>query len=136
MGAERTPVFTAFLMVFPVIAANAAEGVRRVDPLLVELFKVYKMSGKEALRLLYVTSIMPFIMGGMKSSLSLCWKVVVAAEVLVQPFRSLGTGMQQAKARLETPELFAWTLVTVISAALFQAALGLIQKFFEKRRGR
>ena len=120
LGAEKTPVFTAFLMVFPVMAANAAEGIRNVDPRLVELFSVYKMTLKERLRLLYIPSIMPFVLSGMQSSLSLCWKVIVAAEVLVQPFRGIGTGMQQARARLETPELFAWTLATVVSAALFQ----------------
>jgi NitT/TauT family transport system permease protein len=128
LGSERTPIFTAFLMVFPVMAANSAEGIRRVDPLLVELFKVYQMTGKERLRHLYIPSIMPFVLGGLKSSLSLCWKVVVAAEVLVQPFRSLGTGMQQAKAQLETPELFAWTLATVIAASLCQGIVSLFMR--------
>jgi len=126
LGAEKTPVFTAFLMVFPVMAANSAEGIRRVDSHLTELFRVYGMTGKETLRHLYIPSIAPFILGGLQSSLSLCWKVVVAAEVLVQPFRSLGTGMQQAKARLETPELFAWTVVTVISAAAMQGLVEII----------
>jgi NitT/TauT family transport system permease protein len=31
--------------------------------------------------------------------------------------------MQNAKARLETPELFAWTAATVIAAALSQVLL-------------
>lgn len=137
LGAERTPVFTAFLMVFPVMAANAAEGIQRVDPHFIELFKIFRMSGRETLGCLYVPSIAPFIFGGLKSSLSLSWKVVVAAEVLVQPFRSLGTEMQQAKARLETPELFAWTLVTVAAAALVQFLLGLLLKYLGRRdRGR
>ena len=135
LGAEKTPVFTAFLMVFPVMAANSAEGIRRVDPLLIETFQVYKMTGKEKLELLYIPSIVPFILGGLESSLSLCWKVVVAAEVLVQPLRSLGTGMQQAKSRLETPQLFAWTLVTVISAALLQGLIGLMLKLPLLKRG-
>jgi NitT/TauT family transport system permease protein len=30
---------------------------------------------------------------------------------------ALGTGMQRARAQLETPELFAWTLATIIAAA-------------------
>ena len=135
LGSEKTPVFTAFLMVFPVMAANSAEGIRRVDPHLIELFRVYKMTGKETLRLLYIPSITPFILGGLQSSLSLCWKVIVAAEVLVQPLRSLGTGMQQAKSRLETPRLFAWTLVTVIAAALMQGLIGLLLKLMMKKRG-
>ncbi|MCL2479215.1 MAG: ABC transporter permease subunit [Treponema sp.] len=136
LGAEKTPVFTALLMVFPVMAANSAEGIRRVDPQLAELFRIYKMTKNETLRRLYIPSITPFILGGLQSSLSLCWKVVVAAEVLVQPLHSLGTNMQQAKARLETPELFAWTLVTVISAALLQGLLGLAASAASGKRGR
>jgi NitT/TauT family transport system permease protein len=81
------------------------------------------MSRGEFLKYLYIPSLVPFILGGLRSSLSLCWKVVVAAEVIVQPLRSLGTGMQQAKAQLETPELFAWTAATVIAAALTQGLL-------------
>jgi NitT/TauT family transport system permease protein len=71
-------------------------------------------------------------MGGLRSALSLCWKVVVAAEVLVQPLRALGTGMQRAKAQLETAELFAWTLGTVLAAAAAQELVTLLL-FFASR---
>ncbi|MDR1566557.1 MAG: ABC transporter permease subunit [Treponema sp.] len=134
LGPERTPVFTAFLMVFPVMAANTIEGIRRTDPKLRELFAVYRMNRNEALRFLYIPSIAPFVLGGLRSSLSLCWKVVVAAEVLVQPARSLGAGMQQAKARLETPELFAWTAATVAAAAFTQGLLTLAIALSRRRR--
>jgi NitT/TauT family transport system permease protein len=60
--------------------------------------------------------------------------VVVAAEVLVQPFRALGTGMQNAKAQLETAELFAWTAGTVCAAALSQLILTLILLRIQRRR--
>jgi NitT/TauT family transport system permease protein len=121
-GSERTPVFVAFLMIFPVMAANAVAGVRSVDPKLRELFILYRLSREETIRRLYLPAIAPFILGGLRSSLSLCWKVVVASEALVQPLLALGTGMQRAKAQLETPELFAWTLSTVIAAALTELA--------------
>jgi NitT/TauT family transport system permease protein len=52
--------------------------------------------------------------------------VVVAAEVLAQPVRALGTGMQNAKAQLETPELFAWTAAAVLLAGTTDAALSLV----------
>jgi NitT/TauT family transport system permease protein len=132
-GQERTPVFTAFLMVFPVMAANTVAGVRGVDAGLKELFAVYRIPPRDALLNLYLPAILPFILGGLMSSLSLCWKVVVAAEVLVQPMRALGTGMQNAKARLETPELFAWTAATVIAAALSQALLTVILRTRKSR---
>ncbi|MDR1325732.1 MAG: ABC transporter permease subunit [Treponema sp.] len=123
MGADRTPIFTAFLMVFPVMAANTLEGMRSVDPRLVEVFSIYPVSLKTRLRALYIPTLIPFITGGLRASLSLCWKVVAAAEVLVQPARALGTGMQIAKAQLETAELFAWTLATILAAALSQLLL-------------
>ena len=132
LGQERTPVFTAFLMVFPVMAANTSAGFREMNGDLKELFTVYRLSRLETLRFLYLPSMLPFVLGGLRSSLSLCWKVVVAAEVLVQPVRALGTGMQYAKAQLETAELFAWTVAAVIAAALsqllFNAAEGMCRR--------
>ena len=128
LGSGRTPVFTAFLMVFPVMAANAIEGIKNTDYKLKELFITFRMTRRETLKYLYVPSLVPFILAGLRSSLSLCWKVIVAAEVIVQPLRGLGTGMQQAKAQLETQELFAWTAATVIAAAATQGILSLIIK--------
>ncbi|MDR1374419.1 MAG: ABC transporter permease subunit [Treponema sp.] len=133
LGQERTPVFTAFLMVFPVMAVNTAAGLKELDGDLKELFAVYRLSRLETLRFLYIPSVLPFILGGLRSSVSLCWKVVVAAEVLVQPIRALGTGMQNAKAQLETAELFAWTAAAVIAAALSQLLLNLAEGAYRRR---
>jgi NitT/TauT family transport system permease protein len=132
LGSGRTPLFTAFLMVFPVMTANVMEGINSTDYRLKELFSAYRMSRVETLRYLYIPTLVPFILGGLGSSLSLCWKVVVAAEVLVQPLRGLGTGMQMARAQLETPELFAWTAATVIAAAFTQGIFTLVLKCFAR----
>jgi len=133
-GQEKTPVFTAFLMIFPVIAANTAAGIDAIDPKLTELFNVYRLSKKEKYLSLYIPGIAPFILGGLRSGLSLCWKVVVAAEVLVQPRYALGTGMQFARAQFETAELFAWTAGIVIAAALSQIILTASLKRLQRRR--
>jgi NitT/TauT family transport system permease protein len=128
-GQERTPVFTAFLVVFPLMAANTSEGIRALDPKLVELVKLYGLSRPRRLLALYLPALAPFLAGGLRGALSLCWKVVVAAEVLVQPLRALGTGMQRARAQLETAELFAWTAATVLAAAAAQGILSLLLLF-------
>jgi NitT/TauT family transport system permease protein len=133
-GSGRTPVFTAFLMIFPVMAANTIEGIGSTDPKLKELFIAFRMSRVEILKYLYIPSLVPFILAGLRSSLSLCWKVVVAAEIIVQPSRSLGAGMQHAKAFLETPELFAWTAATVLAAASTQGILSLVVKCRSRRK--
>jgi NitT/TauT family transport system permease protein len=124
--AERTPVFTVFLMVFPVMSANTMAGIASVDRGLREMTLAYGFSKREKLTELYLPSLIPFVLGAFKSGLSLSWKVTVAAEVLVQPFRALGTGMQRAKAQLETAELFAWTAATVLAAGLSEFMVTLI----------
>jgi NitT/TauT family transport system permease protein len=135
-GAERTPAFAAFLMVFPVITANVMTGIKAIDPKLEELFTAYKMDLREKIRHLYLPSLAPFIAGGCRASLSMCWKVVVAAEVLVQPLLALGTGMQRAKAALDTAELFSWTAAAIIAAALSEAALwSILHKRRKQRHG-
>jgi NitT/TauT family transport system permease protein len=133
-GQERTPVFAAFLMIFPVMTANALAGIRALDSSYRELVRVFKITAFDTLRYLYLPGILPFVLAGLRSALSLCWKVVVAAEVLVQPLRSLGAGMQLAKAHLETPELFAWTAATVIAAAFSQLLLSLALLLLKKRK--
>ena len=117
-GAEKTPSFAAFLMIFPVVTANTLSGIHAIDPKLEELFAVYRMNFWEKARFLYFPSLTPFIAAGCRAALGLCWKVVVAAEVLVQPLAALGTGMQRAKAALDTTELFAWTAAAVLASAL------------------
>ncbi|MDR0909556.1 MAG: ABC transporter permease subunit [Spirochaetaceae bacterium] len=124
-GSEGTPVVTAFLIVFPVMVQNTKAGVLALDTNLKEMCRVFQFSRLSTLQNLYIPSIVPYLLSALKTALSLCWKVVVAAEVLVQPIRALGTGMQNAKAQLETPSLFAWTCATVIAAALCQGLLKL-----------
>lgn len=46
------------------------------------------------------------------------WKAGAAAEVIGIPRGSIGERLQQAKVYLDTPDLFAWTLV-IVAASLF-----------------
>lgn len=129
-GQERTPIFSAFLMMFPVLTATIMAGIQSADPKLREVLEVYELSKIQQLRLLYIPSLVPYLFAGLHSALSLCWKVVVAAEVIVQPRYALGTGMQMAKAQLETTELLAWTIATVIMAGLTETLFLMTKQLF------
>jgi len=128
LGTARTPVFAAFLMIFPVVSTNIIEGIKNTNAGYRELFVSFHMNRMEKIKYLYFPVLLPFIFASLKSSLSLCWKVIVAAEVIVQPLRSLGTGMQFARMNLETSELFAWTIATIIASVISQLILSLIIK--------
>lgn len=127
-GQEGTPVFSAFLIVFPIVSQAAMGAIAQVDEKLQEMARVFRLSRRARFRYLYLPALVPSLLSGLRAALALSWKVVVAAEVLIQPLRSLGRGMYQAKMNLETAELFAWTIATVFFAGLSEAAIPLVQR--------
>jgi NitT/TauT family transport system permease protein len=133
-GQESTPVFAAFLMLFPVMAGNVVAGSRAVDRRLAEAARIYGFTRFDRIIHLYWPSLAPYLAAGLRATVSLAWKVVVAAEVLAQPRFSLGAGMQSAKAQLETAELFAWTVATILLAGGTEALFSRLELAL-KRRG-
>ena len=69
-------------------------------------------------------------MAAAATSMGLAWKSGVAAELFGLPDGSIGMELYRAKLYLDTPALFAWTLVIVLSSLicerLFSALLRLL----------
>ncbi len=122
------PVFAAVLMAFPVVVADVRQGVRSADPGLLEMARLFRLRKRDRIRSIYVPALAPYLASASHGALGLCWKVVVAGEVLSQPARALGTGMQGARIQLETAEVFAWTLAGILLCALTDAAFKLAQR--------
>ena len=63
------------------------------------------------------------------TGLGFAWKSGIAAEVICSPDLAIGTELKNAKAYLETPEVFAWTVtVVVLSVLLERVLLKLVRK--------
>ena len=123
----------SFLVVFPILYESVLSGVKNTDPLLLEAADNYRIRGYRRLRYIYLPSISPYIESGIKSSLGLCWKSAVAAEVIGLPLHSMGSKLYEAKVYLDTPSLFAWTLVIVVLAALFEKLAFLLFSIIKRR---
>ena len=122
------PVFVAFLMTFPIICANTIAGIRGVDISLVQMARAYSVSKKQMLFGVYLPSIAPFVISGASTALGITWKVVIAAEVLAMPLFAVGTRMQNARINLETAEVFAWTLISILLSSLGEVLMDLLYK--------
>jgi NitT/TauT family transport system permease protein len=129
---DAVPVFVAVLMAFPVMYGNIVEGVRGTDPRLLEMARVYRVPRPAVFSRVYLPSLFPFMISGASTALALTWKVVVAAEVLSQPVRAIGSGMQTAKVELETADVFAWTLTALLLSAATEAAFSLWMKRWKR----
>ncbi len=112
------PLFSAFLMGFPVMFVQVEQGVRQISPRLREMTEAYGFSPMMRLLHLVIPSLIPSIVTGAKASLSMVWKVVIAAEVLTVPRYGVGSRMQLSQVHLDTAEVLAWTLIAVALTAI------------------
>ena len=100
--------------------AGQSRGIRETDPRLLEQAGALRFSRLKTVRLVYLPSVRPYFLSAVVTSLGLAWKSGVAAEVLCRPAWAVGTQIVQARDYLETPSLFAWTLVIILISAVFE----------------
>ncbi len=122
------PVMIASLLVAPVIFMNLREGLRETDRKLLEVAKVFRFGKLKTVKTVYIPSVMPYFVSAAVTSVGLAWKVGIAAEVLCLPSNSIGREIYYSKLYLETPDLFAWTLVVIIFSFCLEKLLGFLVK--------
>ena len=113
-------VFISFLMVLPVVYTNLLEGLRQTDQQLLEMADSFGAGIQKKVEFVYLSQIMPYAATACKLGLGLCWKAGVAAEVIGIPTGSIGEKLYKAKVYLETPDLFAWTIVIIFVSMGFE----------------
>ncbi len=129
---DIVPVFVSLLMIFPIIYGNVVAGIRNVDPLLLEMARLYKVRNSRIIFELFLPSIRPYVLAGASTAMGLTWKVIIASEILSQPGFSIGSKLMIAKINLQTAQVFAWTVVAIVISFFFENLLQMIEKKFSK----
>lgn len=128
-SSRNLSILISFLMVLPIIYTNVLSGIRSVDRQLLEMAQVFRLSRLRVARYIYLPQILPYFYSACSISIGLSWKAGAAAEVIGMPQGSVGERLQQAKVYLDTPDLFAWTIVIVaLSLGCERLVLALIAK--------
>ncbi len=120
------PIFITILIVLPIIHSNVSGGIRSVSKELLEVAKIYRLGFWKKLTKIYLPSVIPFFLAACRASLGMAWKAGIAAEVLCTPKNAIGTQIYFSKTYLETPALFAWTLVIIILSVIIEKLLLLV----------
>ena len=119
-SSRNLSVLISFLMVLPVLYTGVLGGIRAMDKQMLEMAQVFQIPAPRRVRYVYLPQVLPYFRAACASALGLCWKSGIAAEVIGMPTGSIGERLQQAKIYLDTPDLFAWTLVIVLVSLAFE----------------
>ena len=121
------PGFICFLMTVPIVWRSLTEGIKALNPAMLEVARVYRFGFWKTVKLYLFPTLSPFLFSGLSTSLGLGWKSTVAAEILVHSPDTLGYWIWDAKAwNVDTSFLFAWTLVVILFSILFDYLLHLL----------
>lgn len=113
-------VFTSYIMVLPIIYTNVLQGLLSTDRNLIEMAQVFQITWYKKLRFIYLPAIAPFLYAAGKVAIGFSFKSGIAAEVIGIPADTIGENLYQAKVYLNTPDLFAWTIVIIVVSILFE----------------
>ncbi len=113
-------VFIGVLMTLPVMTSSIANAIKCVDKKLIDMASVYQFSRMQKIKYIVIPEVMPYFFSGCISAFALSWKVVVASEVLSLPKQGIGTALQLSKMHIETVDVFAYTIATIILSFIFE----------------
>lgn len=120
LSSDMVPLFISFLMVVPMVWTATAEAILQTDTRLVEMGRIFGLGRWQIVKKIYVPSVLPQFLAACTTSLGFAWKSGVAAEIIALPQKSIGYMLYQSKLRIETVDLFAWTLMIVALSMLLE----------------
>ncbi|MCR4739255.1 MAG: ABC transporter permease subunit [Lachnospiraceae bacterium] len=122
-GSNNISVIICMIVTLPSLYYNTVEGMDSSDKKLNEMCLVFRVSLKDRIKYVYFPQLKPFLKSALRLSIGMSFKSGIAAEVIGQPLHTMGNGLYLAKIYLETGELFAWTIVIVVLAAVCERLL-------------
>lgn len=122
------PIFSAFLMGFPIMYMMMEGAVEQLEEEMDQMCNLYGFTKSQKIRYYIIPTLSQSFSLGAKQTISMVWKVVVAAEVLTIPKFGVGGRMQFAQIQLETAEVLAWTLIAILLSAISDFLFYLIEE--------
>lgn len=115
-GSDGIARVIAFIIGVPIIYSGTIMGLNTMDEKLLEMAKVYRITGFNKLYYIYYLRLKRRLGNDGALALGMCFKAGVAAEVIGVAKNTLGEQIYLSKIYLSTDELFGWTIIIMILA--------------------
>ncbi|SIT18334.1 NitT/TauT family transport system permease protein/sulfonate transport system permease protein [Gemmobacter megaterium] len=110
---DGTVIFIQVMIILPFCLINVLEGLRQLDPELVEMGRSLTRSRRRLFLRLVLPLTMPFLIAGLRVAYGIAWKVALVSELFGAP-SGLGYLLMQAQVRADATLVFACCLVIVL----------------------
>jgi len=112
MPSSRLSFVISLIMGLPIVYTDTLAGFRSIPRDYLDINRVFGRNW--GVFDVYLPLASANISAGVQTSLGLCWKAGVAAEVIGIPYGSIGEKLYQAKIFADVPSVLAWTLAIVL----------------------
>lgn len=117
---KRLSSFISFLIALPVLYGNVLQGIKSIDKGLIEMADIFCVPLIRRVLYLSIPAIEPYLKASAKTTLGLCWKAGIAAEVIAVSRGSIGEKLYESKLFFSISDLLVWTLVLVVVSILYE----------------
>ncbi len=119
---NAVPVVVSMIMVVPLVWQATEQAILAMDPKLDEMATIYYPALRK-LFLVQMPQVLPAFGAAASTALGFAWKAVITAEILAFPQFGIGNEMYNCKVYLDTPDLFAWTILVILCSLLMEFGL-------------
>lgn len=116
-------VLTSFFVVFPLFYINLTEGLACLDVKMLEMARVFRLSGGKRFRAVYLPGAAPYLLSACRIAVGMALKAGIAGEIIGLPAHSIGEQLYLSKLYLSTADLFAWTAVIILLSLALEKLL-------------
>ena len=114
MSGGALSILIAVLMVMPIVWQNLSDAFKAMDKDLIEVAAVFEFSYIKKLKLIVLPTLLGYLSPALITATGLAWKSEIAAEIIAYTRNSIGQQINDAKYYLDTPLVFAWTIVIIL----------------------
>ncbi len=134
MNYTWVPVAAGALILIPLISEAVREGCRRIEPELIDVYRMNSSLTFSVLRNVYVPSVTGYLLQAFNNAAGMGMKIVVSAEYLVQTRNSLGKAVFTANYFNEYAEIYAYALILALLVILLSVLPALTGKAISRIR--
>jgi NitT/TauT family transport system permease protein len=113
----------------PSIAINVWEGVKGIDPKLIQMARAYEAGRPQIFARVLMPQVMPYIMASLRFGLGIIWKITVFVELIGRP-SGVGFKLFYWYQLADMKQVLAWTLLfTLVMLVIELVALKRLEKY-------